>query len=116
MRQWHVNPRILCRKHLLGEHYEHHKMVSSIERKHSFAGYIHNNCIAPRTISDRHDVVAAEMVRRKYNHKSPLKEYDISYMPVEHLDYVVDSASSLIDLMERCPECRKRRDDPQNAE
>ena len=115
MRQWHVDPRILCRQHLLGEHNEHHLMVSSIQRKHSFAGYIRNNCIAPSTINQRHNSIALEMEKRGYKHASPLKDHDISYMPVEHRNYVVDAASSLVDLIQRCPECRKRYTELQNS-
>jgi len=115
MRQWHVDPRILCRQHLLGEHNEHHLMVSSIQRKHSFAGYIRNNCIEPESLKARHNALVFEMEKRGYNHKSPLPAHDISYMPAEHRNYKVQVVSSLVDLIHRCPECRKHYDELQNS-
>lgn len=115
MRQWHVDPRILCRQHLLGEHNEHHLMVSSIHRHHCFAGYIRNNCIELSSLKSRHDALAHEMNNRNYIHKSPLPEHDISYLPINQREYKVNSVASIIDLMERCPECKKRYDALQNC-
>ena len=32
MRQWMVDPRLLCRKHLLGEHVENHMFIGTLKR------------------------------------------------------------------------------------
>ena len=40
MRMWNVNPKTLCRKHLLGEHLEIHMFVGSINKKISMKGYL----------------------------------------------------------------------------
>lgn len=43
MRQWNVNPKLLCRNHLLGEHYETHKTAGCIIKNKSLKGYIEKN-------------------------------------------------------------------------
>ena len=40
MRMWMVNPEILCRKHLLGEHVELHMLVGWIIKGKSIQGYL----------------------------------------------------------------------------
>lgn len=67
----------LGRQHLLGEHHELHTMWSVI--KNNLKGYSRH----PETLKwkgnidglkKRHDEQVAEMQRRGYSHKSPLKE------------------------------------------
>lgn len=75
MRVWDVEPKKLCRKHLLGEHREIHALFTILyeDRK----GYRHH----PETLRwvgklpalmHRHDLVVAEMTSRGYGHFSPL--------------------------------------------
>ena len=40
MRMWMVDPKIMYRNHLLGEHAEMHLFVWNIDRQHSVRGYI----------------------------------------------------------------------------
>ena len=40
MRMWMVDPRIMCRQHLLGEHVEIHMFVGAISRGKSVKGYL----------------------------------------------------------------------------
>jgi len=98
---WMVNPRCLCRKHLLGEHGEIHKHKHNFEKKHSMAGRLGQ--IEPASMEARHDELAREMVRRGYNHKSPYSQPDVSYLP----QMTVDIRQSLDDLQSRCEECTK---------
>jgi len=79
MRMWTVDPKTLCRNHLLGEHYELHKHRHRFVKKHSMKGYIEKNQIFPRLMKQRHDELAAEMLRRGYNHSSPYEQPDVSY-------------------------------------
>lgn len=76
MRIWDVDPRILCREHLLGEHRELHGLwnIYVLGKK----GYREH----PETkrwkgklkaLYLRHEVLVAEMKRRGYNHESPLE-------------------------------------------
>lgn len=75
MRVWDVDPRKLCRKHLLGEHREIHAIFIVLHEHR--AGYRNH----PETkrwagklpaLAARHDAVVAEMHRRGYRHHSPL--------------------------------------------
>ena len=104
MRQWSVNPKMLCRKHLLGEHVEHHMFVGSITKGFSVEGYLRDGFLEPHTLKERHDEIAAEMVRRGYNHKSPLPYVDVSHLR----DGKIDPIRNIEDLRNRCKECAKR--------
>ena len=77
MRIWDLEPKILCRNHLLGEHRELHAMwtIISLGKK----GYSKH----PETIRwygklkalyTRHENLVLEMKKRGYNHKSPLNK------------------------------------------
>lgn len=75
MRIWDLPPALLCRQHLLGEHRELHALwrILTEDRK----GYAHH----PETrrwrgklaaLYQRHEALAAEMLRCGYRHASPL--------------------------------------------
>lgn len=75
MRIWDVDPKHLCRKHLLGEHRELHGLWNILV--HNKKGYSKH----PETLRwvgklpalrKRHDALVKEMSKRGYNHKSPL--------------------------------------------
>jgi len=72
MRMWMVNPKILCQKHLFGEHVELHMFIGTLKRKISISGYIENNLLEILSIEQRHSELLTEIIDRKYNHKSPL--------------------------------------------
>lgn len=113
MRMWMVDPRILCRKHLLGEHVEHHMFIGTLKRKKKMDGYLKNNCLQPRALYERHNALVCEMERRGYNHKTPIHEEEckcICYLPEEYQNWEINYEQSLIDLIERCPECRHRKE------
>ena len=104
MRQWMVDPIFLCRKHLLGEHVEHHMFVGSIRKGISVEGYLKDGLLEPRTLQRRHAELATEMKRRGYNHRSPLLHVDTSHLR----DGKISVRRSIADLQNRCPECAKR--------
>jgi len=104
MRQWRVNPKMLCRKHLLGEHVEHHMFMGSIKRGFSVEGYLRDGFLEPRTLRSRHDEIAAEMTRRGYNHKSPLQHVDTSHLR----DGKINIPNNIEDLRRRCKDCAAR--------
>ncbi|UCB56850.1 MAG: pyrimidine dimer DNA glycosylase [Candidatus Omnitrophota bacterium] len=75
MRIWDIHPKKLCRNHLLGEHRELHG-IWAILTKHK-KGYAHH----PETkrwrgklkaLYLRHQALAVEMNKRRYEHNSPL--------------------------------------------
>jgi hypothetical protein len=56
----------------------------------------------------RHDVLAQEMIKRGYNHKSPYEQPDLSYL-FNHQRYaIVDILYNINDLCERCNDCKNR--------
>ena len=98
MRMWGVNPKMLCRQHLLGEHVEMHMFAGTIRKGRSIDGYI----VDPSRIKIRHDELVIEMVSRGMKHKSPL-EMDCSglqHRPIVEMD-------SIAELNRRCPNCAK---------
>jgi hypothetical protein len=101
-----VNPRILCRQHLLGEHNEIHKHRHVFEKKQSIAGRYGQ--IEPESMKKRHDELAAEMIRRGYKHDSPYEQPDISYLPERDRFGTVDRETSLRLLISRCQDCSSR--------
>lgn len=112
MRQWMVDPRLMCRKHLLGEHAEHHMLIGSLKRKKSISGFIRNNLLEPKSIEKRHNELVKEMNRRGYNHKTELNNINleelIAYLPLKEQNYIIDSNKSQTELFRRCPKCSKR--------
>lgn len=102
---WMVNPRILCRKHLLGEHVELHMFVGTLNKGLSIEGYLKNNLLEIKSLFKRHQVLAKEMLKRGYNHKSPLVEKTWSQYPKNYLDIVVDREKALKNLLNRCSFC-----------
>lgn len=104
MRQWHINPKLLCRKHLLGEHVEHHMFIGALQKEKSIQGFIDKGLVEVETLLDRHEELAKELKRRGYNHKSPLQaDKNLLYSAGK-----VDKEANLRELYKRCPKCRKR--------
>lgn len=103
MRMWCVNPKLMCRKHLLGEHVEMHMFRGCVLKGRSLDGYLKKNLVEIGGIKKRHDVLAEEIQRRGYKHKSPLDEVPYN----KYWFTMVDIQKSLKELKRRCPECRK---------
>ncbi len=108
MRQWMVNPKILCTKHLMGEHVEHHMFVGTINKGIKVNGYIKNNLLEPLKLRQRHDELVEEIKDRGYNHKSSLPEIHLANLTSNQIVHIIDKESSLKDLISRCTECRER--------
>lgn len=106
MRMWMINPELLCRKHLLGEHNELHKFKPSFEKQHNMNKRIILNQIEPSSMKIRHDELAQEMIRRGYKHQSEYTMPDISYIG-KLLNEKVNTDLSYEDLKNRCEDCRK---------
>jgi hypothetical protein len=101
---WMVDPKILCRKHLLGEHVELHMLDGHLRRGRRIDGFVRNNCTEPASITSRHLALATEMERRGYRHVSPLN----SLAWPDYATIKVDAEASLAELLRRCPECREQ--------
>ena len=103
-----IDPKLLCRKHLLGEHGEIHKHRHNFVKHHRIDKRIEPVVqIEPMSMQVRHDELSKEMVRRGFNHQSPFEQPDISYLPKHQRFAKVDLDISKSDLMDRCPECLK---------
>lgn len=94
MRVWDLAPSYLCDKHLRAEHFEMHciyTIVKKIETTPTDKIGYRNHPEVKRWVGKlpalkrRHDIVAEEMVRRGWNHKSPLEFYPGK---LDQFDYV----------------------------
>jgi hypothetical protein len=109
MRMWMIDPSLLCRKHLLGEHNEIHKHRHNFEKHHSVTGRIYPIVlIEPASMELRHEEVIKEMIARGYNHQSPYVQPNISHLPVDQQNVKVDRHYNLQDLCNRCVDCKQR--------
>ena len=105
MRMWMINPKLLCRKHLLGEHGEIHKHRHNFVKHHSIKGRIEPIVqIEPESMESRHDELVKEMLARGYNHNSPYVLPDLSYLLEKHRKAKVNLDES-IEQLKRCSEC-----------
>lgn len=107
MRMWMVDPEIMCKSHLLGEHVELHMVIGSIKRKRALDGYLRNGLIEPGSVLSRHGELVVEMKRRGYNHVSLAPEFlDFGYL--KGGSFGVDRKKSLVELLGRCKRCLAR--------
>jgi hypothetical protein len=104
-----VDPAIMCRQHLLGEHKEIHMLVGSIRKGKSLNGYLERGLIEPQGIEKRHEEIVREMLARGYNHKSPLGE-----ISEDTPRGFVPRFDSELELIMRCKKCRQRCRDSVN--
>ncbi|MDD2201977.1 MAG: pyrimidine dimer DNA glycosylase/endonuclease V [Firmicutes bacterium] len=100
---WNVHPRLMCRKHLLGEHVEMHMFAGTLVRGMSIQGYIDGGLVEVENIRRRHDELAEEMKARGFKHASPLRDDCPTFCAGR-----VDAKANIIELARRCPECAER--------
>jgi hypothetical protein len=106
---WGINPKLLCDKHLIGEHGEIHKHRHNFVKQHSIAKRISPVVqIEPQNMEIRHNQLAEEMIARGFNHNSPYELPDLSHLSNNELKAEIDIYISISDLSNRCPECHKR--------
>ena len=79
MRVWDVSPRLLCRKHLLGEHRELHGLWNILTKHKGKGGYSrHPETLRwvgkTKALYMRHEQLVTEMGKRGYQHHSPLNK------------------------------------------
>ncbi|MFW6046456.1 MAG: pyrimidine dimer DNA glycosylase/endonuclease V [Candidatus Woesearchaeota archaeon] len=108
MRMWMVDPRIMCRKHLIAEHNECHMFIGAINKDKKLNGYIKNDCLEPLSIKSRHDDLVNEMKNRGYNHKTPIEQPNsFPQLNEDQINHKINSYRSLNILLNRCKECCK---------
>ena len=104
MRMWMVNPRIMCRQHLLGEHVEIHMFVGTLNRGKTVKGYLEKGLLEVHNMYSRHEELVEEMKRRGYNHCSSMDE---KWRTVEKLG-TIDQDKNLEELLRRCSRCKRK--------
>ena len=77
MRIWDIQPKYLCRKHLLAEHRELHGLWNILTKHKAKGGYSrHPETLRwvgkTRALFNRHEALVKEFTRRGYNHHTPL--------------------------------------------
>lgn len=113
MRMWLVDPKIMCQKHLCGEHLETHIFLGSLKKKRKLDKFFLHNCLEPNSLYKRHEELAVEMLSRGYKHQSEMEDPFIymNYLPLDQKNFIIDRGASLKQLLERCPNCLKRFND-----
>ena len=104
MRMWMVDPQIMCRQHLLGEHVEIHMFVGAMSHGKSVKGYLEKGLLEVQSLYPRHEALVEEMKRRGYRHCSDVDE---KWRTAEAKGHV-DRKKSLEELLKRCPRCEHR--------
>ena len=94
MRMWMVDPKLMCLKHLMGEHVECHMFVGCIRKGLKISGskYVTTGLVEVHNLKTRHDDLAREMTSRSYQHKSPLPEINL------WTEGCIDSSANLIEI------------------
>lgn len=102
-----VDPRLLCRQHLLGEHNEIHMLAGCILHGKSIDGYIEKELVFPELMVKRHDTLVREMWNRGYAHKSRMPDIPHTLMKEEYNLELTKAIihSNMKDLAERCTKC-----------
>lgn len=77
MRVWDIEPKYLCRKHLLGEHRELHGLWNILTKHQAKGGYSkHPETLRwvgkTRALYERHEALVREFTKRGYQHHTPL--------------------------------------------
>ena len=62
MRMWLVTPKLMCDKHLLGEHVEMHMFVGCLLKGKSIQGYIDKGLVDVSLLTARHGALVKEML------------------------------------------------------
>ena len=98
---WMVDPRIMCDRHLLGEHVEIHMCVGTLRRGRSVAGFLERGLLELHNLYKRHQQLVREMERRGMRHRSPLARIRPKRAGR------VDRLANLEELARRCAACRE---------
>ena len=102
---WNVDTKLMCDKHLLGEHVEMHMFVGCIRKRMSLDGYLKNNLVRIDKIRERHDELVKEFERRGFFHNSPIGRFDYRYLADVGR---IDADKNLKDLEKRCLDCKRK--------
>ena len=102
MRMWGVDPKVLCTKHMIGEHAELHMFLGTINKGTSIKGYINNGLLEVHNLKNIHEELKNEMIKRGMNHKSEFPEFK------SWNEGYVDIDNNINELKKRCDKCRQK--------
>lgn len=104
-----LNPQMLCRQHLVGQHLECHMVLGILNKKLNVDGYVQSNCLEIPSIQSYHDDCVIEMLKRNYNHNSPIQSINPNILQYynKYVNILVDRQKSLNLLLSRCSLCRQ---------
>jgi len=103
MRMWMIDPRLLCRQHLLGEHRELHYLEGHLRNGNNVTWAVERGFVDPSKLKTRHAELVREFKRRGYNHNSP-----VGWLPRKLATGKIDLEYNRVDLRERCARCAER--------
>ncbi|MFA5407063.1 MAG: pyrimidine dimer DNA glycosylase/endonuclease V [Candidatus Nanoarchaeia archaeon] len=103
MRDWGVDPKLLCKKHLCGSHVELHMALGCLIKNKNISGFT-NGLIDFNRLYTRHAEIVHEMESRGYKHNTPLET-----IPNINIDCApINTDHNLIELCIRCRDCCER--------
>lgn len=114
MRMWMISPKLMCAKHLLGEHVELHMLAGCVYKAKSLDGFYEQGLLLPMQAPLRHERIVKEMESRGYTHNSKFNAkaylwYLETYYRHKFTDgRQIDIAESIKELKKRCDACRAR--------
>lgn len=119
MRMWMVDPRFMCHFHVLGEHRELHSLAGMlvIPRMNGIIrAYLKWGMLEVENLASRHDELVKDFARRGwpagFEHQTPFQLDRIAPQVVEKWSVGhVHRRYSLLELLRRCPKCRKEHDE-----
>jgi hypothetical protein len=100
MRMWMVDPRTMCRQHLLGEHKELHMLAGTLAAGRRLGRFLTDGLVDVSLAAARHEALAVEMTARGYSHRSPLRGFEHGPANPEF-----DPAAHEVELRKRCVAC-----------
>jgi hypothetical protein len=101
---WNLPVKMLCRNHLLGEHFEVHILANQVSNNELKPGFIRNGLVEVHNIRKRHDELVEEMLSRGFNHKTPMT------FSTDKVEGNIDVDKNLNTILNRCEKCRKRHE------
>ncbi len=97
---WKLPVKMMCRNHLLGEHLEMHMFVGCLNRNKSVEGYLNKGLLEIHNLENRHEKLVKEMLKRGFNHNSPLPEFARKKLGK------INIQKNKKELLNRCEKCK----------
>jgi len=84
--------------------------LGSLVKGISLKGYVEKNLFEMSSLQTRHDALVQEMEKRYITHNSPLSRGGDQVVSSQIRNSKIDRARAEADLLNRCPECKKRKE------